>query len=352
MVAELAKRLKNTFSLKVYCTSDSSDQLGDHTWEGILVKVFQTYSFAYQLSLPLYRSIRGEKEVCLIHAHNYSTLIPLTVTLAQNDIPVIINPHFHRRAETKFNSLLRQVYDLWPGAYPLRRARLVVCNSNAERQSLLRKFPDLQGVQVIYNGVDLDRIRLAEPYTATSSKVILCVSRLVRYKNVHLILHALKYLPQEYKMVVIGTGSEMESLQALVAKLGLQGRVDFLGNVPDGELHRWYRTATVFAHLSEIESFGMTCIEALAAGTPVVANDDRAGLKETIELFHPYICAVDATRSSPQQIANVIEEAGHIKVDASLHGFDWDEIANQFRVLYSQVIESRGRGCYDGGKFD
>lgn len=339
MAGEIAKRLKNAFDITFYCTSNSSDEVGKHTWEGIPVRVFKSYSFAYELSLPLYRALKGEKEVCLVHAHNYSTLIPLTAVLARSDIPIIINSHFHQKASTRINSLLRRMYDPWLGAYALHRAKLVVFNSNAEKEALLSRFPNLQWVRVIYNGVDLDRTRLAEPYP-TTTKCVLCVSHLLRYKNVHLVIYALEYLPKEYSVVVIGTGSEMRALQALVAKLGLQSRVSFLGNVPDKEVYRWYRTATVFVHLSQIESFGMTCIEALAAGTPVVANDDGAGLKETIELFHPYICAVDVTVDSPQQIANAIENASYIKVEASLRDFDWDEIANQFSAVYSEVIES------------
>jgi glycosyltransferase involved in cell wall biosynthesis len=215
-----------------------------------------------------------------------------------------------------------------------------VCNSRSERDLVVAKFPFLrEKTRIVSNGVALESIRNAQPFPI-DAKVVLCVSRLVRYKNVHLVLQALKHLPEEYVAVVVGTGPEERRLRDLAMGLGLGDRARFLGRVTDEDVYRWYGTACVFAHLSEIESFGMVCVEALAAGTPVVANDDRGGLKETIDLFQPNIVAVDIKRNSVEEIACAIEKASRIEVKVDLSHLAWDVIARQFAELYIQLIRA------------
>ena len=64
-----------------------------------------------------------------------------------------------------------------------------------------------------------------------------------------------------------------EDLRGIAKARGVASRVAFLPYVDDGTLAALYRRATVFAWLSEYEGFGLTPLEALAAGTPVVAGD-------------------------------------------------------------------------------
>ena len=64
-----------------------------------------------------------------------------------------------------------------------------------------------------------------------------------------------------------------EDLRGIAASRGIASRVTFMSYVDDGTLAALYRRATVFAWLSEYEGFGLTPLEALAAGTPVVAGD-------------------------------------------------------------------------------
>jgi mannosyltransferase len=71
-----------------------------------------------------------------------------------------------------------------------------------------------------------------------------------------------------------------ESLRARVAAAGLSARVRFLGELPIAEVPAWYRRISIYAFTSRNEGFGLTLIEAMAAGTAVVAS--RAGAAETI----------------------------------------------------------------------
>jgi glycosyltransferase involved in cell wall biosynthesis len=342
VVAETCRHLREAFDISIYATAQSADQLGERWWEGIRVRVFRACGSTFCLSVPLYKHLQEEKGIALVHAHNYGTFIPLISALTKRDVPLVISTHFHTAGANRFNSSLRKLYDPSVGPIALKKADIVVCNSRSEKDIIVAKFPFLiEKTRIISNGVAIESIRNAQPF-AIDAKVVLCVSRLVRYKNVHLVLQALKHLPEEYVAVVVGTGPEEKRLRDLATGLGLGNRARFLGRVTDDEVYSWYRTATVLAHLSEIESFAMVCVEALAAGTPVVANDDRGGLKGTIDSFQPNIVAVDIKRDSVEEIARAIERASRIEVKVDLSHFAWDYVTNQFAQLYVQLIRGNG----------
>lgn len=114
-------------------------------------------------------------------------------------------------------------------------------------------------------------------------KTILSLGRLARNKGYDLLIRGfeetLKRVPDARLHLAVG-GEAMSrreqtvlaECRELVANLGLEERVDFSGYVADEHLADMYRAADVFALASRYEPFGMTAIEAMACGTPVVAT--------------------------------------------------------------------------------
>jgi len=88
-------------------------------------------------------------------------------------------------------------------------------------------------------------------------------------------------LPEAPELVVAGAaGWGKEDPRARAAELGLAGRVRFCGYVPAADLPALYGAALGFALPSRYEGFGLPVVEAMAAGTPVVAAD-RTALPDT-----------------------------------------------------------------------
>jgi glycosyltransferase involved in cell wall biosynthesis len=132
----------------------------------------------------------------------------------------------------------------------LRRARLVVCASNALAQS--GRELGAREVRVIPSGVELPE-SLGEP---AEPPEVLFVGRLSREKGILELVQAANGM----KLVVAGDGP-------------LRDRVpEALGFVPHNELGRLYRTAAVVAVPSHREGFGVACAEAMASARPVVAS--------------------------------------------------------------------------------
>lgn len=130
-------------------------------------------------------------------------------------------------------------------------------------------------VTVAPNGLDLPAIATAEPSPVAFD--LLYVGRLVSHKHVDALLEAVASLAAEGRPVtlgVVGEGPERASLEVAEARLGLEGSVRFLGNVPDqGEVFGLMKSARVFVLPSTREGFGIVVAEAIACGAVVVTTD-------------------------------------------------------------------------------
>jgi len=137
---------------------------------------------------------------------------------------------------------------------------------------------------VISNGIDTARFapgpadgELRRRYGLRAGRpVVLSVGRLSGEKRVDVLLAAAAQLTRPAQLVVAGTGPLDAALRAEAARLGLAGRVRFVGHVPDADLPGLYRLADVFAIASEAELQSLVTMEAMATGLPVVAADAHA----------------------------------------------------------------------------
>ncbi len=123
-------------------------------------------------------------------------------------------------------------------------------------------------------------------------------SRLVPYKNVHLIVEAFRKLPQE-KLVVAGEGPELPRLRALAGP-----NVEFVGYRQDADLRRLMASARAFVFAAE-EDFGIVPIEAQGEGTPVLALG-RGGARETVVTTGPARTGLFFDSPHPEVIAATI----------------------------------------------
>ncbi|MDQ3679118.1 MAG: glycosyltransferase family 4 protein, partial [Actinomycetota bacterium] len=124
--------------------------------------------------------------------------------------------------------------------------------------------------EVVFNGVDVERFAAGEPWP-TAGPTVLFIGRHEERKGLDVLLEAMVLLPPDTRLWLAGEGPETSALKARAAK---HPRVEWLGAVTDDELAARLRGADVFCAPSlHGESFGVVLLEAMAAGTPVVASD-------------------------------------------------------------------------------
>jgi glycosyltransferase involved in cell wall biosynthesis len=206
-------------------------------------------------------------------------------------------------------------------------------------------------VQVVHNGVDVDRFkplprepqlrqRLGLPNRA---RVVASVGRLVGWKGLRVILALLPQLPQDVHFLVLGDGPEEAGLRAQAQALGVAPRVHFGGRIAHDQLAQVLAEADILVQpsLGE-ESFGITLVEAMACALPVLASR-QGGMTEIVlpgvtgELLPPG--AVESWREAIAQLLQQPERmralgaAGRMRVVAE---FTWAANAAKLERLLQE----------------
>lgn len=139
---------------------------------------------------------------------------------------------------------------------------------------------------LIPSGVNTELFRPDGPAQPRSARPrILTVGRLVERKGFEDVIRALTVVPGA-ELVIVGGAPEggdpyADRLVELAARCRVAGRVTLAGAVPPSEMPRWYRSADVLAAAPWYEPFGLTPLEAMACGVPVVATA-VGGLTDTV----------------------------------------------------------------------
>jgi len=145
-------------------------------------------------------------------------------------------------------------------------------------------------VKVLHNGVNIElfkkdqniREELRKKYKIDNQKVLLSVGRIVGWKGYQLVIKAIKDLV-DVKYVVIGDGEYLNKLKSLAKDEQIEEKVLFLGSIPNKELYKYMNMADIFIQPSiGHEAFGITIVEAMACGLPVIASYN-GGMKDIIK---------------------------------------------------------------------
>lgn len=104
--------------------------------------------------------------------------------------------------------------------------------------------------------------------------MLLSLSRIAAEKNIQAVVAAMPQLVEQIavKLVIVGDGPYMKNLQDQVAELGMEEYVVFTGAVENTKTAYYYKAADFFISASTSETQGLTYLEALAAGTRVLAT--------------------------------------------------------------------------------
>ena len=170
----------------------------------------------------------------------------------------------------------------------LRKAECVITPSNKTAKYLKYKCNvKNKPIYVIPTGIDIkpfnrnnfsldEKNRLKESLGIKSEeKVILFLGRVATEKSIDVLMNVMPSIFNEYqncKFLIVGDGPSKKDLEEQAKQLHIQEKVIFTGKVPYSEVPKYYNLGDIFVNASLTETQGLTFIEAMAAGLPVVAK--------------------------------------------------------------------------------
>ena len=236
-------------------------------------------------------------------------------------------------------------YDLMPRAarFLTRRLDYRVAVSPDAREMARNAFGGRY--DLLYNGVELAPFRIADP-VPTVGPTVLFIGRHEPRKGLGVLLDALGRLPPTVRLWIVGEGPETVALRGRSAG---DSRIEWLGTITDTEKIARLKGADVFCAPSlRGESFGIVLLEAMAAGTAVVAGDlpgyrnvARPGRDALLVPPGDAGALADALNRvlSDASVSSRLVKAGHARAEA----FSMAGLADRYLERYERIAVSTTR---------
>lgn len=314
--------------------------------------------------------VRSEKGIYdVMHAHYYqSGLVAEKVLSKYKNIPFVMS--FHTLGLMK-NLVARDTLEhesqtrILTEFRLMKRADAIIASSENDKEYMQYLYDASESkIHVIYPGINTSVFHPMDKQSARNHigaanehKIVLFVGRIEPLKGIDTLLYAMKILKNKNQSqtvclwIVGGDTSEpsehwpktLRELTVLRKTLGIpESSVHFVGRQPQTELPYFYNAADVVVMPSHYESFGMTALEAMGSGTPVIVTN-VAGISSKVDVKHiSHVATVNNPLLLASQIDHVLSDRPHAKAVAdkakrSVSGLTWDHAAREVVSVYKNI---------------
>lgn len=224
----------------------------------------------------------------LIHAHDWLSFGAGIIAKKVSGKPLVAHVHATEYDRGGGRNINPRVFKKEKEG--LQKADKIIAVSNYTKNIIINNYEiSPKKVEVAHNGVDLekkpDSKSVLDELKKSGKDIILFVGRLTLQKGPDYFLRAAKIVSKYNKdalFVVAGSGDMERQVMEQAAELGIADKVIFPGFVRGKRLHGLYKIADLFVMPSVSEPFGLTPLESLINGTPVILSK-QSGVSEVLE---------------------------------------------------------------------
>lgn len=229
----------------------------------------------------------------------------------------------------------------------LKRADMIICVNDEVQRNLINMGINKNKTTIIPPGIRTEKFSHTIDRSDTKILHIISSCYLLKRKRVDLIIKAFQNAyrkNQNLHLHIVGDGPQKQNLEKLVKNLHLEKHISFYGHVPHAQMTQYYKKASVFVHMSQSESFGAVCLEAMTSELVVIAT--KVGVFETVVKNgeNGYLVDVDDYKA----LADSIVYLSHHKDKLRKLGlqarhdiettYDWKNVViNQYLNLYKTL---------------
>jgi glycosyltransferase involved in cell wall biosynthesis len=283
-VYDLAKCIREKYKGNIFIFSPSNHIKDDQhiqIFPGSHDTMGKNISFSMKLACVIERFIYNYN-LGLVHFQGGPGGIFL---LKKPSVPLIYTVHHTYYQQSRYirSQRWKKILYLWE-RFCYRKSSYIMCVSPSTTHVILRHYHVSQNIcEAIPNGVDQNRF-----FPLSLKKIpnsLFFLGRLESRKGVDFLIKTIpmvKNILSDIQLFIGGDGDLKPYLEKFIKKNNLEKNVHLLGTIDDSMLNDWYSKVSVVIIPSVFEGFGLTAIEAMACGTPVIATDGDA-LRDVIE---------------------------------------------------------------------
>lgn len=265
--------------------------------------------------------------------------------------PVIITVHGIMATEYKFNKGLNCIggfisYLLEKLAFK-KAKNIIVCSDVMKKE--VNKLTDAK-VYVMPNGVDCSEIDDINTLKTVKHPSIIYMGLLESIKGVDILIKSINVVKKDIldiHLYIAGKGSQEENLRKLTKRLGLKSNIDFLGYISGEEKYSYFKAVDLCVVPSRYESFGITILEAMACGKPVIASD-VGNIPSLVDENSGILFESENEKDIAQKIIYLLknqdlQDRMSLNAEKRVKEFDWNKIALKTKKIYSELIDSKNQ---------
>jgi glycosyltransferase involved in cell wall biosynthesis len=261
-------------------------------------------------------------------------------------VPVVYTVHHTYFQQQKYIRSQRWKYLLYlieQTSY--QKSRHIMADSESTRNILLKLYGiPSHTCTTVPIGVDTTRFYPLDKDRIPNS--LFFIGRLEKRKGIDFLIKALERVRRtipDVKVYLVGGGNLDRSTIQYIKRHNLMSHLSFEGTIPDKMVNAWYNRVTAVVIPSVFEGFGLTAIESMASGTPVIATRVD-GLKDiVIHGKNGLLAAYNDDRALSAHIINVLTNEG-MRQKLVQHGFhtvnrsyNWGKIGDNVLNTYRSV---------------
>ncbi|MEM3161845.1 MAG: glycosyltransferase family 4 protein [Candidatus Bathyarchaeia archaeon] len=363
VVYEQSKRLPLEKYEPIILTSNIYGK-SEYTIDSLKVYCYPTLKAGFKVGIPysipkpegLRLFLDQVKKCDIVHVHGHPYLSSyLAIKIAKKFAkPIILTQHNTFIEYGNFWDHAERINDAIIGRSNLRAADRIIVVSRATMNYVLSLGADPQRTEILYNGVDLDRFKLASSMKTEFRKalkipedyfVALTVRRLVYKNGIDFLLESARIATKKNPrllFLVIGRGPDFEKISDKISEFKLEGNFKLLGFVADDMLPQYYNASDVFVLPSKSgEGLPLVLLEAMACGLPVIATN-VGGVPEIVnetcgEIVQPG--DVLSLAETLVKFSNANDTFNRMKVRNFVERrFNWDKNVKKLTEIYEELI--------------